>query len=181
GRSNVGKSSLLNAIAGRKLLARTSRQPGRTQGLIFFSVRDCLTLVDMPGYGYAKAPKSTIASWTRLSDAYLRGRTCLKLVLVLIDARRGIGASDHALMGRLDGWAVAFMPVLTKIDCIPAAHLDQLETRCCELMKDHPAGAACAVMTSAKKCLGIDRLRHIICLRGGLKSSQPKNGSARVN
>src|SRR5690242_1853479 len=116
GRSNVGKSSLINALTTRKALARTSNTPGRTQELIFFSGSGPLMLVDMPGYGYAAAPKSKIAQWTALIRAYLRGRTNLARVYVLVDARHGLKAADDEVLDLLDEAAVSYEIVLTKAD-----------------------------------------------------------------
>src|SRR5215468_1371786 len=116
GRSNVGKSSLINALTGRRALARTSHTPGRTQELIFFSGAEKLRLVDLPGYGYASAPKQKIAAWTKLIHAYIAGRANLARVYVLIDARRGVQAADKPLLGMLDEAAVSYQLVLTKTD-----------------------------------------------------------------
>src|SRR5246127_1989966 len=116
GRSNVGKSSLINALTGRKALARTSHTPGRTQELIFFAGPPHLTLVDMPGYGYAAAPKTKVKAWTELIHAYLRGRANLARVYVLIDARHGLKAPDAAVLASLDEAAVSYQIALTKTD-----------------------------------------------------------------
>ena len=123
GRSNVGKSSLVNVLTGRNTLARTSNTPGRTQQLNFFSLADRLTLVDMPGYGYAEAPKTEIARWTRLVDTYLRGRPSLRRVLLLIDARHGVKKTDEPVMKMLDEAAVSYQLVLTKADKLKPAEL----------------------------------------------------------
>src|SRR3974390_711494 len=116
GRSNVGKSSLINALTNRNALARTSHTPGRTQELVFFTADDRLTLVDMPGYGYAAAPKAKVAAWTALIHDYLRGRANLKRVYVLVDARRGLTAPDDEVLRALDTAAVSYQVVLTKAD-----------------------------------------------------------------
>src|SRR5215467_15979810 len=116
GRSNVGKSSLINALTNRNGLARTSNTPGRTQELIFFSADDRVALVDMPGYGYAAAPKAKVAAWTELIHTYLKGRANLLRVYVLVDARRGLGATDDPLLTSLDEAAVSYQIVLTKAD-----------------------------------------------------------------
>src|SRR5215813_12258221 len=123
GRSNVGKSSLINALANRNSLARTSHTPGRTQELVFFAADDRLTLVDMPGYGYAAAPKVKVAAWTALIHAYLRGRANLKRVYVLVDARRGLAAADSEVLETLDGAAVSYQMVLTKADEVKPGEL----------------------------------------------------------
>src|SRR5215813_3436170 len=123
GRSNVGKSSLINALTNRNALARTSHTPGRTQELIFFAAAGPLTLVDMPGYGYAAAPKAKIAAWTSLIHAYLRGRANLKRVYVLVDARRGLTAADSEVLETLDGAAVSYQMVLTKADEVKPGEL----------------------------------------------------------
>src|ERR1043165_4829811 len=125
GRSNGGKSSLINALTGRKALARTSHTPGRTQELIFFSAGTPLRLVDMPGYGYAEAPKSKIKAWNELIHAYLSGRTSLARVYVLIDARHGLKDADDALLKTLDVSAVSYQIVLTKTDQVKAPDLER--------------------------------------------------------
>ena len=125
GRSNVGKSSLINALTGRKSLARTSQTPGHTRQLNFFALGERLMLVDLPGYGYAKASKEASASWRRLLHAYLRGRPTLRRVILLVDARHGLKASDDEMMKALDGAALGFQIVLTKADqCGEAALAD---------------------------------------------------------
>ena len=127
GRSNVGKSSLVNALTGRKTLARTSQTPGRTRQLIFFDLAHRLQLVDLPGYGYASAPKADIKAWTNLTRKFLAGRTSLQRVFLLIDSRRGIGKADREIMGLLDDTAVSWAAVLTKADKLKPA---ELETVC---------------------------------------------------
>ena len=121
GRSNVGKSSLVNALTGRKTLARTSQTPGRTRQLIFFDLAHRLQLVDLPGYGYASAPKADIKAWTKLTRKFLAGRTSLQRVFLLIDSRRGIGKADREIMGLLDDTAVSWAAVLTKADKLKPA------------------------------------------------------------
>src|SRR5438270_915008 len=125
GRSNVGKSSLINALTGRKALARTSHTPGRTQELIFFSHSSALSLVDMPGYGYAQAPKSKVQAWTELIHAYLAGRANLARVYVLIDARHGLKEADADVLKTLGVAAVSYQVVLTKADQVKPAELEK--------------------------------------------------------
>src|SRR5947209_20463459 len=124
GRSNVGKSSLINALTSRKALARTSHTPGRTQELIYFAADSPLRLVDMPGYGYAEAPKAKVKAWTALIHAYLSGRANLARVYVLIDARHGLKEADEAVLKTLDEAAVSYQIVLTKADQVKPAELD---------------------------------------------------------
>src|SRR5882672_2572193 len=125
GRSNVGKSSLINALTNRNALARTSNTPGRTQELIFFTAAPALTIVDMPGYGYAEAPKSKVRAWTELIHAYLSGRSNLARVYVLIDARHGLKSADDAVLATLGTAAVSYQVVLTKADQVKASELEQ--------------------------------------------------------
>src|SRR5213082_3408796 len=127
GRSNVGKSSLINALTNRNGLARTSHTPGRTQELVFFAADDPVTLVDMPGYGYAAAPKAKVAAWTDLIHAYLKGRANLLRVYVLVDARRGLGAADEPVLASLDEAAVSYQVVLTKSDAVKPQALSDCE------------------------------------------------------
>ncbi|MEO1225862.1 MAG: ribosome biogenesis GTP-binding protein YihA/YsxC [Pseudomonadota bacterium] len=159
GRSNVGKSSLINALTGRKTLARTSNTPGRTQQLIFFDLGGRLTLVDLPGYGYAKVSKSLVARWTRLLRAYLRGRVTLRRAYVLIDARHGPKATDEEIMALLDQSAVPYRIVLTKIDKVSQADLDAVMASLREELKRHPAALPEPLATSAAKYLGLDQMR----------------------
>lgn len=160
GRSNVGKSSLLNALTGRKALARTSNTPGRTQALNYFSLADgALWLVDMPGYGFAKVPKHLVEGWTRLIHDYLRGRASLRRLCLLVDARHGLKPADIGLMDGLDKAAVSFQVVLTKIDKISEAQqrrvVDEVEAE----LKKHAAALPRVLVTSTKKGIGIDVLR----------------------
>ncbi len=159
GRSNVGKSSLLNALTRRKALARTSNTPGRTQELNFFDLDGRLRLADLPGYGYAAAPKTKVERWTRLTMDYLRGRPNLRRVLLLVDARHGIKANDGEVMTLLDKAAVAFQVVLTKADKIRPADLDTLMARTETALGRHVAAHPDAIATSSRDGDGIDLLR----------------------
>jgi GTP-binding protein len=161
GRSNVGKSSLINALTGRKALARTSHTPGRTQELIFFAGPPHLTLVDMPGYGYAAAPKSKVKAWTELIHAYLRGRASLARVYVLIDARHGLKAADADVLATLDEAAVSYQIVLTKADQVSGA-LDLTIAAVGTAIARRPAAFPEIVATSAREGAGIAELRAAI-------------------
>jgi len=162
GRSNVGKSSLINAVTGRKALARTSRTPGRTQELIFFTADTGFTLVDMPGYGYAAAAKSKCAAWTALIHAYLLGRKTLARVYVLIDARHGLKDTDEPTLKALGQAAVSHQIVLTKADAVKKSELD---ARICEVeaaIAKHPAAFPGLLATSAEQGSGIPELRAAV-------------------
>jgi len=159
GRSNVGKSSLVNALTGRKTLARTSNTPGRTRQLNFFDLGGRLTLVDLPGYGYAKASKTDIKRWTALTRDYLRGRPTLRRVCLLIDARRGVGEKDEAVMADLDAAAVSYQVVLTKADKAKAAELEAALAGVEGLRRKHVALHPEVHATSAHKDLGLAELR----------------------
>jgi GTP-binding protein len=162
GRSNVGKSSLINALTNRNGLARTSHTPGRTQELVFFAADDRLTLVDMPGYGYAAAPKTKVAAWTALIHAYLRSRASLKRVYVLVDARRGLTSADDEVLKTLDTAAVSYQIVLTKADEIRPGQLAVcLETATANLSR-HPAAFPEVLTTSAHSGAGIPELRAAV-------------------
>ena len=162
GRSNVGKSSLINALTNRNGLARTSHTPGRTQELVFFAADDRLTLVDMPGYGYAAAPKAKVAAWTALIHAYLRGRANLKRVYVLVDARRGLTSADEEVLKTLDTAAVSYQIVLTKADEIrPGQLAGCLDSATANLSK-HPAAFPQVLTSSAHSGAGIPELRAAI-------------------
>ena len=171
GRSNVGKSSLINALTGRSSLARTSRTPGRTQELIFFDLGGKARLVDMPGYGYAAVAKSKSASWGELARDYLRGRPSLARVFVLIDGRHGLKESDHDTMRALDAAAVSYAVVLTKGDEVKAADRDARIAATLEALSKHVAAYPEVFLTSARAGEGIAELRaHIARLlaeRGG--------------
>jgi len=165
GRSNVGKSSLINALTGRRSLARTSRTPGRTQELIFFSGPGRpagLVLVDMPGYGYAAAAKTKVADWTRLIHDFLHGRATLSRVYVLVDARHGLKPADDTILDTLGQAAVSHEIVLTKCDQVSAAELAERATAVEAAMRKRPAAFPDLIATSARTGAGIPQLRAAI-------------------
>ena len=164
GRSNVGKSSLLNRLTNRNGLARTSNTPGRTQELNIFDVGDParLRLVDMPGYGFAKAPKELAKKWRFLVNDYLRGRQVLMRALLLIDARHGVKEIDRELMKMLDDAAVSYGIVLTKADKIKATELADVEARTAAEARTRPAAHPEIIVTSSETGLGMDRLRAAV-------------------
>jgi len=159
GRSNVGKSSLINALVGQKALARTSNTPGRTQELNFFGAEAGVTLVDMPGYGYAQAPKGQVKDWTKLVFDFLRGRQNLRRVYVLIDARHGLKANDIEALDLLDKAAVSYQLVLTKADKIKPPALTALIAATAEAIRKRPAAHPVVLATSSETGAGIDMLR----------------------
>jgi GTP-binding protein len=162
GRSNVGKSSLLNALTGRRSLARVSGEPGRTRQLNFFDLGGRLTLVDMPGYGYAHAAKSVKRDWQGLMFDYLRGRPTLRRVLLLLDARVEVKDADAAVMELLDRAAVTFQLVLTKIDAVTPPALTQKLEEATKLARQHPAAYPDVCVTSSETGAGIPELRAAI-------------------
>jgi GTP-binding protein len=163
GRSNVGKSSLLNALTGRKALARVSHQPGRTRQLNFFQLEAApIVLVDMPGYGYAEAPKSIKRDWQGLMLDYLRGRPNLRRVLLLLDARVEIKTSDETVLELLDQSAVAYQIVLTKADAVKKTALTRKQEEVRALAASHPAALNEVITTSSETGFGIDELRASI-------------------
>jgi GTP-binding protein len=164
GRSNVGKSSLINGLTGRNALARTSHTPGRTQELIFFQgpPHSGLRLVDMPGYGYASAPKTKIAAWTGLIHSYLQGRANLGRVYVLIDSRHGFKDVDFDVLKTFDRAAVSYQIVLTKADQVKAAELDQRIAETAATLAKNPAAFPDVIATSSKTSAGMPELRAAI-------------------
>jgi GTP-binding protein len=162
GRSNVGKSSLINALTARKALARTSRTPGRTQELIFFTAGTGFTLVDMPGYGYAAASKTKVAAWTDMIHAYLVGRRTLARVYVLVDARHGLKETDEPTLDALSEAAVSHQVVLTKADAVKKSELDARIAEVESAIAKRPAAFPGVLVTSAEEGTGIPELRAAV-------------------
>ena len=162
GRSNVGKSSLINALTNRKALARTSHTPGRTQQLNFFDIGGAFILVDMPGYGYAKVSKKMRAEWTKVMRTYLRGRVTLKCVFVLVDSRHGLKDSDIEMMTMLDETAVPYRILLTKADQIKKSEREEVLEKVESTLKKHPAAFPQAVLCSAHKKEGLTEIQEIV-------------------
>ncbi len=162
GRSNVGKSSLINALTGRKALARTSGTPGRTQEINFFAAADSHYLVDLPGYGYARAPRPAVNRWQRLMKAYLGGRPSLRRAFVLIDIRHGIKPVDEEILALLDRAAVPFQCVLTKADKVAPGAREKVLGGLRRALAAHPAAYPEIVVTSAARGSGIAELRAIV-------------------
>lgn len=162
GRSNVGKSSLINALTGRRNLARASNTPGRTQEINYFTAAESHYLVDLPGYGFAKAPKPVVEKWQRLLKAYLAGRATLRRAFVLIDCRHGIMAVDEEILALLDRSAVTFQVVLTKADKVKTVEREAIFAQVRAALQKHPAAYPEIVLTSSEKGEGIDTLRAII-------------------
>lgn len=161
GRSNVGKSSLINALTGRKGLARASNTPGRTQEINYFTAGD-LYVVDLPGYGFANAPLPVVEKWQRLLKNYLRGRQTLRRVFVLIDARHGAKAVDDEIMSLLDSAAVTFQVVMTKVDKLRGDALQQSLDKTRAALVKHPAAFPELILSSSEKGEGIETLRAVI-------------------
>lgn len=164
GRSNAGKSSLINAMTNRNGLARTSNTPGRTQELNFFEVGDpaLFRIVDMPGYGFAEAPKDMVRKWRHLINDYLRGRQVLTRAFVLVDSRHGIKPVDDEVMGMLDAAAVSYRVVLTKTDKIKASALAEISAATVTALRLHPAAHPDLIATSSEKGMGIAELRAAV-------------------
>ena len=162
GRSNVGKSSLINALTSRKSLARTSNTPGRTQQINFFNVGENYFVVDLPGYGYANAPLKTVNKWQSLLKRYLAGRTSLRRVFLLIDSRHGVKDVDEEIMALLDSAAVTFQVIMTKIDKPSKEELEKSLKRTCKSLNNHPTAFPELLLTSAHKMDGITLLRSAI-------------------
>ena len=159
GRSNVGKSSLLNGLTGRKTLARTSNTPGRTRELNFFNLAGRLMLVDLPGYGYARASKFNIDRWNKTLRSYLQGRPNLQRLCLLIDSRHGLKEGDVEMMKMLDTSAVVYRVVLTKVDKPSASELESTAAKVTAALKNHPAALPELIETSARKNLGLSELQ----------------------
>lgn len=162
GRSNVGKSSLLNALVARKALARTSNTPGRTREVNFFALGDEVFLVDLPGYGYARAAKSEVKGWNRLIQDYLKGRQALRRVFLLVDARHGLKHTDEPILSLMDVAAVSYQVVLTKTDKLKTGALEKVHAATYSALAKHPAAHPQVLATSSNKGTGLDELRATI-------------------
>ena len=162
GRSNVGKSTLINALTGRKALARASNTPGRTQEINYFTLGPSHYLVDLPGYGFAEAPLPVVKKWQALLKAYLSGRATLRRAFVLVDARHGIKPVDSEIMGLLDSAAVTFQVVLTKTDKVKPRDLDRILGQVRKTLAGHPAAFPELVLTSSETGAGIPTLRSLV-------------------
>jgi len=162
GRSNVGKSTLINALTGRKSLARSSNTPGRTQEINFFALADQHYLVDLPGYGFANAPIDVVGKWQRLMKAYLAGRANLRRAFVLIDTRHGVKPVDEEILSLLDSSAVTFQVVLTKGDKVKDKDRERVLTQVRQTLARHPAAFPTMILTSSEKGDGIATLRAVI-------------------
>ena len=164
GRSNVGKSSLINALAGRKGLARASNTPGRTQEINFFSIPENHYLVDLPGYGYANAPIKIVDKWQNLLKQYLAGRQSLRRAFVLVDGRHGVKKVDTEIMSMLDSSAVTFQVVLTKLDKVKEKDQENILEQVKTSLQKHPAAFPEIILTSSEKGWGIQTLRSVIAM-----------------
>ena len=164
GRSNVGKSSLINALTGRKGLARASNTPGRTQEINFFSIPDNHYLVDLPGYGYANAPIKVVEKWQNLLKRYLAGRQSLRRAFVLVDSRHGVKKVDTEIMSMLDSSAVTFQVVLTKLDKVKEKDRENILKQVRASLQKHPAAFPEIILTSSERGWGIPTLRSIIAM-----------------
>jgi len=166
GRSNVGKSSLLNALVGRQNMARTSKEPGRTRELNFFLIDGRngakAVIADLPGYGYARAPKDVVARWTRLTKSYLAGRPNLRRIFLLIDSRHGLKATDQDILDLLDKSAVSYQVILTKSDKVTKAEQAAVREQVLAALARHPAAYPEVILTSSLKSAGIDDVRMAI-------------------
>ncbi|MFN5589368.1 MAG: ribosome biogenesis GTP-binding protein YihA/YsxC [Holosporales bacterium] len=168
GRSNVGKSSLINAITGRRALARVAKTPGQTQQINYYSLGDgAAYLVDLPGYGYAKVSKSTRRHWDELLGAYLAQRRQLACVLALVDGRHGVKANDHEFFAFLESFGVPFVVVMTKTDAVNAAVLAGTRQAVTEAVKTYAAAAPEILISSSRDKIGLDSLRKLILSRVG--------------
>lgn len=177
GRSNVGKSSLINALTNRNGLAHASNTPGRTQQLNFFNLADTLFLVDLPGYGYAEAPKAVIETWTRLIRDYLKGRSSLKRVFVLVDSRHGLKPNDIKIMDLLDLCAVSYQLVLTKTDKISMQEHGKVLAQTHEIATKHPAAYPQILSTSSEKKTGLDEVRTAAASLIAVQAVEDNNGN----